>query len=84
MPSLATKSVSGADDEARALHRLLVQPALEAERARKEQEMEALLQEAAALGVEDTTKLAEWVEARRQEFDAEKQRIDGLLAEALR
>jgi len=50
----------------------------------KEQEMETLLAEAAALGVEDTTKLAEWVEARRQEFDAEKARIEALLAEALR
>ena len=52
--------------------------------AQKEQEMEGLLQEAAALGVEDTTKLGEWVEARRQEFATEKQRIEALLAEALR
>jgi hypothetical protein len=52
--------------------------------AQKEQEMDGLLQEAAALGVDDTTKLGEWVEARRQEYHAEKQRIEGLLAEALR
>jgi hypothetical protein len=60
------------------IKRARLQERLDAERNEKER----LLQEAREMGVDDPTKLSEFVDAKKQEFDAERAKIAKLIEEA--